>query len=104
MVFGHDGVDTEESLKTAVKVTKSLIDKYGAVPRPYAAKPFIPGNKGWLEDKYQNSVEAMIQNPKLFQALDFAALPSILTHQNSIMRNFAAEYGRRWVHCRSYCS
>lgn len=92
MVFGHAGVDTEESLRGAYEITLYLVDKYGAIPRPHVAKSFIPGNKGWSEPENAESIEKLIQHPESFQALDFTALASKLTHPDDKMRELANEY------------
>ncbi|MBI2558684.1 radical SAM protein [Candidatus Woesearchaeota archaeon] len=80
MVFGHIGVDTEETLKLANEFTLDMIAKYGAVPRPHVAKSMVPGNKGWSDPENWFFVDVFLKHPEAFQALDFTALPSELTH------------------------
>ncbi len=92
MVFGHDGVDREETLRRAYEKTLEWADKYGAVPRPHVAKSFVPGNNGWRDPANFLRVRKIIKNPELFQSLDFTALPSELTHLNGATKNLANEY------------
>src|SRR3989344_2531484 len=92
MVFGHEGVDNEESLRAAYEIVLSMKDKYGAVPRPHASKSFIPGNQGWRDAKNQEAIELLLMNPEAFQALDFTALPSWLTHSDERLRELATKY------------
>ena len=49
MVFGHHGVDTENSLIKAVEFTQAMWDQYGSLPRPHVAKSVVPGNDGWRD-------------------------------------------------------
>jgi len=92
MVFGHDGIDTAESLQSAYLFTQDMVDLYGAVPRPHVSKSFVPGNDGWTDSVNFDVVEKLMQNPELFQSLDFTALPSVLTHPNREIRELATEY------------
>src|SRR3989339_705026 len=92
MVFGHEGVDTQETLKEAYEFTMSMAEKYGAIPRPHVAKPFIPGNKGWRSTKYAGAIEQLMRDPRLFQGLDFTALPTALTHPDPVLRQAVTEY------------
>lgn len=93
MVFGHDGIDTEATLQEAYDFTEHMVNTYQAIPRPHIAKPFIPGNDWRRQDKYQNIInEILIKQPELFQALDFTALPSRITHTNAALRKLAKEY------------
>jgi len=92
MVFGHPTADKEESLGAAYKVTKMVVEMYGAVPRPHVSKGFIPGNNGWRSPEYARAVETLLQNPACFQSLDFTALPSPLTHPNANIRELATKY------------
>ena len=92
MVFGHVGVDTEETLKLACEFTEDMINKYKAVPRPHVAKSFIPENKGWVDRENADSIETLLKNPASFQALDFTALPSKLTHPDDKIRELATNY------------
>jgi hypothetical protein len=86
MVFGHEEADTPETLARAVEFTKTMIERYGAVPRPHVAKSFIPGNDGWNDPKNKGRIEMLLEHPELFQSLDFTALPSRLTHPNDLLR------------------
>ncbi len=92
MVFGHVGADTEETLKLAYEFTLNMVDKYRAVPRPHVAKNFIPGNNGWIDPRNSEAVDSLIKHPESFQALDFTALPSKLTHHDDRIRELASEY------------
>ena len=69
-----------------------MLEKYGAVPRPHVAKAFIPGSDGRKNPKYKNEVDMLIQNPHLFQALDFTALASKLTHPDQAFRDLVNYY------------
>ena len=92
MVFGHDGVDTEITLKLAYEFTLDMVHRFGAVPRPHVAKAFIPGNDGWRSPEHAHQIEALMQHPESFQSLDFTALPSPLTHPNDRLRELATDY------------
>lgn len=92
MVFGHDQADDQDSLKAAYEVTKEMVEKYGAVPRPHVSKAFIPGNDDWNESKYAAKVDALLNYPESFQSLDFTALPSELTHSDIELRELATAY------------
>lgn len=92
MVFGHMGVDNHDTMKLAYKFTVDMVDKYGAIPRPHVAKSFVPGNKGWKMSHNQEAIELMVQSPELFQALDFTALPSRLTHRHKETKRLATKY------------
>lgn len=92
MVFGHNGIDTEETLDHAYQFVEAMVQKYGAIPRPHVAKPFIPGNDGWTNPKYQTERNILIETPRLFQSLDFTALASNLTHPDEMFRNIVNHY------------
>ncbi len=92
MVFGHVGADREETLRRAYEKTLEWVEKYHAVPRPHVSKSFIPGNSGWIDPKNAQAVETLMQHPEAFQALDFTALPSRLTHPDANIRRQATEY------------
>ncbi len=64
----------------------------GITPKDHVAKSFIPGNKGWRMPHNQDVIEMMIQNPELFQDLDFTALPSGLTHRHKKTKKLATKY------------
>ncbi len=91
MVFGHDGIDTEASLKAAYEFTLSMVEKFEAVPRPHISKGFIPGNEGWFTNENKGNINVLLENPILFQSLDFTALPTRLTHSDNI-RDLASYY------------
>lgn len=84
MVFGFPEETFRTLMKTvwislwAVKKSNDLII------RPYLAKPFIPGNEGWMTD--QAAVERVLKNPRLFYNLDFCAIGSRLTHPRIVHR------------------
>ncbi|MBP7061995.1 hypothetical protein KBA84_04250 [Patescibacteria group bacterium] len=96
MVFGHP-VDTEQSLTDALHFMQWAQQEYGAIPRPHVARSFFPHNDGRNHPDYKWAIDAMMQNPKLFQALDFTALPSYLTHfyltdkQRDLLKNHMIE-------------
>lgn len=92
MVFGHVGVDTKQSLQHAYSFVEEMVKRYGAVPRPHVAKPFIPGNDGRSNPTFQNEVRTLIQYPHLFQSLDFTALASKLTHPDKAFRDLVNYY------------
>jgi hypothetical protein len=92
LVFGHVGIDDERSIKGAFEFTERMAADFGAVPRPHVCKQFIPGNSGWISKKYEPKVENLLQNPELFQGLDFTALPSELTHPDAVLRKLTEEY------------
>lgn len=93
MVFGHP-VDTEKSLAEALRFVQWAQEEYGAIPRPHVAKAFIPGNDWRNHPDYKWAVDHLLYNPTLFQALDFTALPSYLTHffLDDRTRNLVKEY------------
>ena len=92
MVFGHPKADNEESLRAALQVTKMVVERYGAVPRPHVSKDFIPGNNGWRSPEHLGAVESLLEHPEAFQSLDFTALPSELTHPDDTVRELATKY------------
>jgi hypothetical protein len=92
MVFGHEGVDTAETLELAYAFTQEMVRLYGAVPRPHISKSFVPGNEGWLRPENADAVKLLMENPEAFQGLDFTALPTALTHPNSEIRELASKY------------
>ncbi len=92
MVFGHVGVDTEKTLKLAYEFTQAMVDNYKVVPRPHVAKNFIPGNKGWIDSENGKAIELLLKNPESFQALDFTALASSLTHPDDRLRELTNHY------------
>ncbi len=84
MVVGH-AHDTEQTLLDDVEFVLDMSEQFGAAPRPYIAKSAVPGNSGWSDPAYADLVESCLQNPQLFQCLDYAALPTELTHPNIAM-------------------
>lgn len=91
MVFWHPW-ETDESLKLAYEFSKEMYEKYGSIPRPHISKTIIPWAKAWYEKQNQNIVNSFIENPEYFQALDYTALPSELTHSDTNLRRLA----RKW--------
>ncbi len=92
MVFGHEGIDTEETLALAYQFTLDMVDRFGAIPRPHVAKAFIPGNDGWNNQRYATQIQALLDHPESFQSLDFTALPSLITHPNPALRDVTTGY------------
>lgn len=92
MVFWHIWVDTETSLQNAYSFVEAMVDTYGAVPRPHVAKPFIPGSDWWKNHEFQDKIKLLIENPHLFQSLDFTALASKVTHTDLSFRNLVNHY------------
>ncbi len=91
MVFGHPK-ENEESLQAAVDFTKDMVVRYGAVPRPHVAKDIIPANENWREPGNQERVEFLLSHPEYFQALDFTALPSSISHPDPRLRELVTKY------------
>lgn len=87
MVFGHVGVDTEDSLRAACSFTEWALERFGSLPRPHVAKSVIPGNEGWREEGSRQVRQHLLENPNLFQVLDFTATPSPLTHPDDRFRD-----------------
>jgi len=96
MVFGHPQ-ETEESLKAAVTFTEAMIEQYGVTPRPYVAKDVVPGNDYWMAPVNQKRIEFLLQHPQYFQALDYAALPSSISHPDQHMRILVEKYYRQII-------
>ena len=96
MVFGHNEADSEDSLRLAYEFCLAMQENYGAISRPHVTKDFAPGNSGWTGGKdealYASRVEMMLENPELFQCLDFLALPTELTHADPDLRKNATKY------------
>ena len=92
MVFGHEGVDNEESLQLACDLVKAMWDKYGSLPRPHVSKSVIPGNDGWYDPNKRHLIDIFLGNPELFQVLDFTALPSVLTHLEPAFRDMVKRH------------
>lgn len=85
MVFGHQK-DTRESIQKAIAFTKDMAERYGATPRPHVAKDIVPGNEHWRDPVNEDRVTDLIAVPKYFQATDFTALPSQISHPDSGQR------------------
>ncbi|MBI1970692.1 radical SAM protein [Candidatus Woesearchaeota archaeon] len=92
MVFGHNDKDTENTLCLAYEFTRDMADLHGAVPRPYIAKAFVPGNDGWRSGRYAAEIEILLTYPELFQQLEYGALPTELTHPDAKLRALATKY------------
>lgn len=92
MVFGHVGVDNEETLKRDLTFVENMVDQFWAVPRPHISKPFIPGNDGRIDAKFQEKIALLIKHPHLFQALDFTALANNITHDDPHFRKLVNQY------------
>jgi hypothetical protein len=90
MVFGHPA-DTRASLATAVAFAEDMHQHVRATPRPHVAKSLIPGSADWSTPEKQPVVRALLADPALFQALDFTALPSVLTHPDPEHRALVEE-------------
>lgn len=86
MVFGYNKYEDDLSLQSTYEFTREIYNNYGALPRPHVAKDIIPGNDGWCDKKNETIVNHFINNPILFQNLDFTALPSPYTHPNNKFR------------------
>lgn len=103
MVFGHPE-ETHETLENAVHLTDVLQSKFGAVPRPHVAKDLIPGNDYWqnngtteptyIRRERAERIKLLLEHPEYFQALDFKALASSMTHPNEVIRYIVNEYYR----------
>ena len=103
MVFGHPE-ETQQSLERAVRLTEKLQHDYGAIPRPHVAKDLIPGNDYWRNDNPNDRaevhseraarIEVLLSHPEYFQALDFKALASSISHPDALLRYMVNEYYR----------
>lgn len=92
MVFGHNRLEVETSLRLAYEFVRDMQTEYGALPRPHVAKDIVPGNNGWHDHKNRPIVEKFLNAPCLFQNLDFTALPSPITHPNQEFRRLVTKY------------
>ncbi len=88
MVFWHPW-ETESSLKAAYDFCKDMYERYWATPRPHISKTIIPWTKARSEQENKDIVNEFIENPEYFQALDYTALPSELTHPDEKLRRIA---------------
>jgi len=103
MVFGHPKED-RDTLESAVRLTEQLQEKFGAVPRPHVAKDLIPGNDYWqnnIKDATEaeradraSRIQLLLENPEYFQAMDFKALASSISHPDAVLRHMVNEYYR----------
>ncbi len=92
MVFGHNNEEDEESLELALGFCKDMHNQYGALPRPHVAKDIVPGNDGWFDKKNEGVRKEFLNNPILFQNLDFTAVPSQITHPDNNFRKLVEKY------------
>lgn len=86
MVFGH-AADTPDTMRQALEFLNVMVERYGAVPRPYAAKDLLPGNSGWTDPQNQGRIEELIYHPESFYALDMCAKPSVISHPDEERRS-----------------
>jgi len=93
MVCGHPN-DTKESLIAVLEDSRDMQDKYGAIIRAHLAKHIIPGAKGWKDPKNSELVKRLLSDPSLFQALDYCALASEVTHLDPAHRKLVNEFYR----------
>ncbi len=89
MVFGHQ-METKASLEAAVDFTLDMHHLYGATPRPHVAK-CVPGSADWIAAQ-KEFIRLLFKNPEYFQALDFTALASSISHPDPDLRAFVNHY------------
>jgi hypothetical protein len=92
MLFGHNGADTEASMQYAISFTREMMDVYHAIPRSFIAKDIVPGTEAWYDSKNKHVVETFIEHPRLFQALDYLAIASPLTHPDEHFRHLTNRF------------
>lgn len=96
MVFGHDVGDSGanlEDLKTALNFAQDMVAQFGAVPRPHVVKNLVPGAEDWKKKKtYGETIELLLSHPELFQALDYTALASEVSHPDPELRALVNHY------------
>jgi 2-iminoacetate synthase ThiH len=92
MLFGHNGADTEASMAHATEFTREMLREYGAIPRSFVAKDIVPGTEAWYDPKNSRTVDTLIEHPELFQALDYLAIASPLTHPDEEFRKLTNKY------------
>ena len=86
MVIGHPSVDDAASLKAAYKMLRRQVLKSGVIPRPYVATNNIPGQSIWSQGSPEK--DFLMENPRYFYALEYAALASHLKGQSPrVIRN-----------------
>lgn len=71
-------------LKTVITSIVSVLRWPNLITRPYLAKPHVPGNDEWKNDK--EIVRKIIAHPRLFYNLDFCAIASAITHPRTTHR------------------
>ncbi|GBE26116.1 hypothetical protein BMS3Bbin03_00027 [bacterium BMS3Bbin03] len=91
MVFGHNEKEDKIALEKAFYFSLEMFKKYGALPRPHVSKDIVPGNDGWNHKNNKDTIKKYIENPWLFQNMDFTAIPSNLTHPNEEFRDLVTE-------------
>lgn len=84
MVFGHPS-ETLTELDHDVRFTTEMQDLYDATPRPHVAK-VVPGSADWRKKENRPTVDRLLAEPEYFQALDFKALPSLISHPDPVLR------------------
>jgi len=86
-VFGFPDADWSSMWKTAIDAVRYTLNHDHVVLRPYLAKPFLPGNKGWTDE-----VDTMMaKDVNQFYNLDVCAIGSPLTDSklfHRLMSNF----------------
>lgn len=92
MVFGHPGVDTEDSLRKAYEFTLFLYDEYGAIPRPHVAKNMVPRTDHWNNPENFRQKRLFLENPWMFQLLDFCCFATEFTHHTREFANLTNKY------------
>jgi hypothetical protein len=92
MLFGHNGADTKETMTYATRFTKAMRDEYGAIPRSFVAKDVVPGTEAWYDPQNKKTVDTLIDHPELFQALDYLAIASPITHLDGEFRKLTNKY------------
>jgi radical SAM superfamily enzyme YgiQ (UPF0313 family) len=92
MVFGHPGVDTDDSLRKAYEFTLFLYEEYGAVPRPHVAKNMVPRTDHWNNPVNFQQKKVFMENPWLFQLLDFCCFATEFTHGTKEFANITNKY------------
>ncbi len=85
MVFWHPN-ETPESLKAAYNFCQDMHHQFWALPRPHVSKNVIPGARWWRDPRNAKLVRQFIDDPRLFQALDYTALASELSHEDENLR------------------
>lgn len=98
MVFGHDLKNLEKSrsdLEHSLQFSKDMVEQFGAVIRPHVVKNLVPGAIEWKKrTSNATEIEMLLSHPEYFQALDYTALPSEITHPDATFRDLVEEYYR----------